>query len=209
MNHERDTLSATVHGPVLRVRMHGGGSGNVVDEALLDDLAVVLTALRDRPALRVLVLDGDGTDFCLGTDRQDLERRISGDPGGADIRRLGDKAKQVCEALEAADALTIARIQGRAVGAGLALAAFCDLRAGTADAAFRLPELAVGLPTAWGGAIARLITEIGASRIRELALTCDVLDARTAHALGLLHRVADTPEGLDVVVDTWARGAAR
>lgn len=67
-----------------------------------------------------------------------------------------------------------------------------------------MPEVGIGLPPAWGGAMGRLVSEAGTSRIRELMLTCDAFDADTAHRIGLLHRTAPL-DRLDKVIDSWTR----
>ncbi|MFM9371219.1 enoyl-CoA hydratase/isomerase family protein [Streptomyces sp. Da 82-17] len=203
------TLDITENGAVLHVRMRREDAKNVADEALLDDLSDVLAHLRQRPDLRVLVLAGEETEFCLGGDRHELESLAEADTTGEAVLRVAEKARHVCEALESADVATIAAVRGPAVGAGVALALYCDLRVGTADCTFRMPELGLGLPTAWGGALSRLIAEVGAPRIREMVLTCDVVDSARALEWSLLHRVAADSAELDKIVDRWARTIAR
>ncbi|MDI3422813.1 enoyl-CoA hydratase/isomerase family protein [Streptomyces luteolus] len=203
------TLDVTESGAALHVRMRREGAKNVADEALLDDLADVLAHLRKRPDLRVLVLAGEETEFCLGGDRHELESLAEADTTGEAVLRVAEKARRVCEALESADVATIAAVRGPAVGAGVALALYCDLRVGTVDCTFRMPELGLGLPTAWGGALSRLIAEVGAPRIREMVLTCDVVDSARALEWSLLHRVAADSTELDKIVDRWARTIAR
>ncbi len=106
------------------------------------------------------------------------------------------------------DAVTIACVHGRAVGAGLALAVACDLRVGAHDSLYRLPEVAFGLPGTWGGAAARLISEIGPAATRELLLTGRSVDAETALRMAILHRM--TPAGeLDGAVSQWIRPLLR
>ncbi|MFF4983845.1 enoyl-CoA hydratase/isomerase family protein [Streptomyces sp. NPDC001046] len=160
------------------------------------------------PALdiRVLVLSSLVEDFCPGADRD--EAALDTDATGAALRRVADKAHRLCQALENTHAITIARLHGGVIGAGLALAAYCDLRAGADTCRFRMPEVRLGLPPAWGGAMGRLIAEAGSARIRELMLTCDRFDALTTQRMGLLHRVAplDRP---DHVVGTWTRALLR
>ncbi|MFJ9817332.1 enoyl-CoA hydratase/isomerase family protein [Streptomyces sp. NPDC101151] len=195
-------------GPVLRVRFAPSAQDSTLTVAALDDLAALLHSLHDRPDIRVLLLSAAGEDFCLGADRVEYQAALAQDPTGAVMRRIADKAYRVCDALENTHAVTVARLHGRVIGAGLALASFCDLRAGADDCRFRMPEIGVGLPPAWGGAMGRLIVEGGAARIRELMLTCEAFDAVTAHRIGLLHKVA--PLGtLDAVVDAWVRPLVR
>lgn len=201
-------LRVEQRGPVLSVEFDSPETGNVVTEPLLDDLLSVLTALPDLSEIRVVVLSGAGPDFCLGGDRREFAAMIAQDRTGAGIRTSGDKARRVCEALSTAHAVTIARVQGQAVGAGMALALHCDLRVGSEDSRFRLPELALGLPTAWGGALPRLLSEAGAARIRELILTGRAFGAEEAQRLCVLHRVVPETE-LDTAVQEWARPVVR
>ncbi|MEU6602333.1 enoyl-CoA hydratase/isomerase family protein [Streptomyces flaveolus] len=202
----RQTLRTHREGPVLTIELNTPEHGNTVTDALLDDL---LAVLQDQdPAVRVLVLTGSGADFSLGGDRGEFARHLAADPTGSGIRVSGTKARRVCDALTGNPAVTIARVHGKAVGAGMALALACDLRVGSEDATFRLPELALGLPTAWGGLLPRLINEVGAARVRELVLTGRAFTAAEAHSLSVLQRVVPAHE-LDAAVDAWAKPIVR
>ncbi|MEK8172792.1 enoyl-CoA hydratase/isomerase family protein [Streptomyces sp. M19] len=79
---------------------------------------------------------------------------------------------------------------------------------GAENSRFRLPELALGLPAAWGGCLPRLLHEVGAARIRELLLTGESFDAVQAERMAVLHRVVPESE-LDAVVDRWTRPVLR
>ncbi|MFD7437341.1 enoyl-CoA hydratase/isomerase family protein [Streptomyces sp. NPDC059861] len=201
-------LGVTQTGPVLHVRLNPSLQDDTLGAAVLDELTDVLDSLHERPDIRVLVLSSSGEDFCLGADRREFQEALATDPTAGALRRIADKAHRLCQALENTHAVTIARLHGKVIGAGLALAAHCDLRAGSDTAQFRMPEVGVGLAPAWGGAMGRLIWEAGAARIRELMLTCDAFDAATAHQLGLLHKVAPV-EQLDDVVTAWTKPLAR
>ncbi|WP_369193018.1 enoyl-CoA hydratase/isomerase family protein [Streptomyces djakartensis] len=201
-------LAVTRAGAVLHVRLNPDAQGDVLSTSVLDSLLAVLDGLYDQPDVRILVLSSLGSDFCLGADRREYQDSLAADPGGTSLRRIADKAQRLCQALENTHAVTIARLHGKVVGAGLALAAYCDLRAGADTCQFRMPELGLGLAPAWGGAMGRLITEAGAARIRELMLTCETFDAATAHRLGLLHKVAPL-DSLDDTITAWTRPLAR
>ncbi|MFJ8898424.1 enoyl-CoA hydratase/isomerase family protein [Streptomyces sp. NPDC102351] len=200
------TVRTYRQGPVLTVELNVPEEGNAVGDAMLDDL---LTVLDDQdPDVRVLVLAAAGEEFCLGGDRREFPRHLDDDPTGGGIRVSGAKALRVCEALTTHPAATVARVQGRAVGAGVGLLLACDLRVGVDTATFRLPELALGVPPAWGGLLPRLISEVGVARVRELILTARVFDAQEALALSVLHKVVPAEE-LDAAVMAWARPVVR
>ncbi|MDT0444544.1 enoyl-CoA hydratase/isomerase family protein [Streptomyces johnsoniae] len=202
------SLLVSRDGHVVQVRLNTPESGNAVTEELLAELLTVLTAVRDDPGIRVLVLSGAGADFSLGGDLGEYDALMAQDPTGGRITALGAKARDVCDALAGSSAVTIARLHGRVVGAGLALSLFCDLRAGTDTTRFRMPELAVGLPIAWGGALPRLVQEAGAARVRELLLLGSSFDAAAAWQMSILHRVAAEHE-LDGVIQEWIRPLVR
>ncbi|MFJ1967403.1 enoyl-CoA hydratase/isomerase family protein [Streptomyces sp. NPDC087903] len=206
--HRREAVAVEQDGPVLRVRLNPSGKDDTLGVAVLDDLIALLDDLHERPDVRILHLSSLGEDFCLGADRGEYQEALAADPTGATLRRIADKAHRLCQALEITHAVTIAQLHGRVIGAGLALASFCDLRAGADTCRFRMPEVGLGLPPAWGGAMGRLVSEAGAARIRELMLTCDTFDAPTAHRLGLLHKVVP-PDQLDQAVNAWTRPLVR
>ncbi|MGC5038123.1 MULTISPECIES: enoyl-CoA hydratase/isomerase family protein [unclassified Streptomyces] len=201
-------LALTRNGAVLHVGLNPAAQDDVLTTAVLDALINVLDDLHEQPDVRILVLSSLGSDFCLGADRREYQDALDTDPTGGTLLRLADKAQRLCQALENTHAVTIARLHGKVVGAGLALAAYCDLRAGADSCRFRMPELGLGLAPAWGGAMGRLITEAGAARIRELMLTCETFDASTAHRLGLLHKVAPL-DALDETVTAWTKPLSR
>lgn len=202
-------VGLTRTGSVLHVRLNPSAQDDdVLSSAVLDALIAVLDGLHEQPDVQILVLSSLGKDFCLGADRREYQDALATDPTGTTLRRIADKAHRLCQALENTHAVTIARLHGKVVGAGLALAAHCDLRAGADTCRFRMPEIGLGLAPAWGGAMGRLITEAGAARIRELMLTCEEFDAPTAHRLGLLHKSAPLDD-LDDTITAWTRPLAR
>jgi methylglutaconyl-CoA hydratase len=203
-----EAVAVDLDGPVLRVHLKPARDDDTLSVAAIDDLIAILEDLHQRPDIRILVLSSLGENFCTGADRKEYQAALVTDPTGAALRRIADKAHRLCQGLETTDAITIARLHGKVIGAGLALASFCDLRVAAETCQFRMPEVGLGLPPAWGGAMGRLIAEAGAARIRELMLTCDTFDASSAHGLGLIHK-AVAYEDLDSAVDTWARQLVR
>jgi enoyl-CoA hydratase/carnithine racemase len=206
-----DPLNIVRAGGVVHVALNRPEAGNAVDEAVLDGLIALLDQIRFQPDVRVLTLSGAGADFCLGGDRAELLRLGAEDAegGAASVQRVADKAKHVCEALSTLPAVTIACVHGKCMGAGMVLALSCDLRVGTQDSSFRLPELALGMPTAWGGGLARLVSEVGIAKTRELVLIGDVVTAYDARDYAILHRVADSAADAEKVVDGWIRPLLR
>ncbi|WP_438484292.1 enoyl-CoA hydratase/isomerase family protein [Streptomyces sp. S186] len=195
-------------GPVLTVRLNSPETGNALSEPVLDELLTVLRGIPHEPGIRVVILSGAGADFCLGADRREFAESLAADPTGAGVRVVGAKARQVCDALATTEAVTVARLHGGVIGAGIGLALFCDLRAGADNCRFRLPEAALGVPPAWGGVLPRLMHEAGAARVRELILTADTFDAATAQRMSILHQVVPEAE-LDGAITRWIKPLVR
>ncbi|MFJ5222240.1 enoyl-CoA hydratase/isomerase family protein [Streptomyces sp. NPDC088400] len=206
-----DDLKAlhVVHeGPVLKVRLNSPETGNAISGLLLDELLAVLGALDEHPDIRVLILSAAGDDFCLGADRREFPSLLAEYPNGAGLRAAGNKARRMCDLMATTGVVTIARLHGSVVGAGLGLAVLCDLRVGADNCRFRLPELGLGIPPAWGGIMPRMFHETGAARIRELILTADNFDAEKAAELTILHKAVPEDE-LDKTVARWTKPLLR
>ena len=143
--------------------------------------------LNDTPEIRVVIFRGEGEIFSAGADlgnpkeagkpKNDLDRRRRS--------RIGDRTIQAVQAL---DAITIAVVQGAAIGGGCVLALACDLRVLSEDAFLSVPEVDIAMPLTWG-AIPLLMGEIGSARTLEFVATCERLDAETAYRWGLANHV--------------------
>ncbi|MEV0622702.1 enoyl-CoA hydratase/isomerase family protein [Nonomuraea sp. NPDC050404] len=210
-------------GSVARIQLNRPHEHNMLTVAMLKELAAAVERLHDDhtpydagqagdamaapEGVRVIVLSGHGPSFCRGVDIAEMSR-LAGAGDQRAVRAAVEAGRRVCQALSASPAITIAQVHGKVIGAGVCLAAHCDLRISSDTATFCLPELTIGVPALWGGAGPRLAMEVGISRLRELVLTGEVLDAATATGHGLVHRLA--PAGrLPEETTTWARRLAR
>lgn len=158
---------------------------NALDAGLLAALeAALAAAVADRrPAL---VLSGDGGVFCTGMDLAAVTALAAGQA----TRPLHEAFARVLARLGDMPVLTIALVDGEALGGGLALAAACDVVIATDAARFGLPEALWGLlPANAAPVVAR---RSGVQAARRLALTTEAVDADTARLLGLAdYRVGD------------------
>ncbi|MFF8996653.1 cytochrome P450 [Streptomyces achromogenes] len=200
------SVTTVTDGAVLTVVLDRPGAGNTLDTSALSALLDIFAGLPLRPEVQTVVLAGGGDTFCGGLDIDEL--RQLADSGQDGLRPVLTLADQLCAAIRAAPQITIARLHGAVVGAGVGLAVCCDLRICAEDATFRLPEATFGLPLAWGGVLARLVAETGAALVREMVLTGDRIDAATARGRGLVHRTVPAARLADVS-SSWARRLAR
>jgi enoyl-CoA hydratase/carnithine racemase len=91
--------------------------------------------------------------------------------------------------------ITIAAIEGYAVGGGLALSLACDWRVLAQDAFVSLPEIALGIPLTWG-TIPRLVNLLGPAKAKRLTILCERFTAPEALGLGLVDYISDKGQAL-------------
>ena len=199
------TLEVERDGPVLRVWFNRPDRRNALNATALEEVETLFTGLQSDFETRVVVLGGRGISFCAGADRTDPPGSVAfkTSAGGNERKRrfLLQLGLRAARAVEDTEVVTVARIQGHAVGGGCVLAAACDFRIATHGTKFHVPEVDLGIPLTWG-ATPRLIQEIGAARTRELILLCDPVDGRTAASWGLAHRSVEEAD-LDTEVERW------
>jgi enoyl-CoA hydratase/carnithine racemase len=95
---------------------------------------------------------------------------------------------RTAEAIESLPQVTIAAVNGLAVGGGVVLAACCDLRVAAESAWFSIPEVDLNLPMTWNS-LPRLMRELGPTRTKELVMTCDRFSAQDAERWGFVNHV--------------------
>ncbi len=181
---------------VALVTVNNAARRNALGNAGKRELAEALESVSAQDDVRVVVLTGAG-------DRAFI--------GGADVAEMSTFAHghasegpslthRVCEAIRRAPVPVIARVNGYCFGAGLEIAASCDMRAAADSARFGMPEVLFGLPS---GMEACLLPQlIGWGKTRELVFTGRHIDAQEAAACGLIERIVP-PDGLDAAVEEW------
>ncbi len=161
-------------GVVARLTVDNQAKLNVLDSRLTDALRRAVEGLAAEAELRAVVLTGAGSRaFIGGADIRELAALTP-----ATARSFITGLHALCAALQALPVPVIARIQGYCLGAGLEIAAACDLRAAAEDARFAMPEVRVGIPSVIEAAL--LPRLVGMGRARELVLTGAAIGAAEA-----------------------------
>ena len=167
-------------GRVAYVTVDHPGKLNILNRALMKELADRLTSLAGDGMLRAVVLDGAGERaFIGGADIRDMAA-LTRDNAAEFITLL----HHACDAIRRLPVPVIARIHGYAIGAGLEVAAACDLRIAGEHARFGMPEVKVGIPSVIEAAL--LPSLIGWGRTRRLLFTGETIDAAKAEDWGLV-----------------------
>lgn len=176
------------------IRMNRPNEMNTLNFQLTRDLVRALEACWDDAAAKVVVVTGSGKAFCAGGDVAAF--RSAADIGDA-TRQMTKDFDPLVSGIRRMAKPVIAMINGVCMGAGLSLAAACDLRICAASAAFRQAYTSVGLTPdgAWSLHVPLLI---GFGRASELIFSDPVFDAKKACEIGLVTEVADDAELEDV-----------
>ncbi len=183
-------------GTVARITVNNAEQRNALGNAGKRELAEAFEHVSAEPRLRVVVLTGAGErSFIGGANVTEMATFTHGhaNEGPALTHR-------VCEAIRRAPVPVIARVNGYCFGAGLEIAAACDMRATVDTARFGMPEVLFGLPS---GMEACLLPQlIGWGKTRELVYTGRHIDAKEAADCHLVERIT-TPDGLDAAIEDW------
>jgi 2-(1,2-epoxy-1,2-dihydrophenyl)acetyl-CoA isomerase len=164
---------------------------NALDPATARELAATLERCASDAAARAVVLTGAGRAFCAGGDMKAAYRHIqSGDAPRAYFETLVPALNRAVLALRAMEKPALAAINGDTSGAGLSLAAACDLRLMARSARLKPAFGSIGqVPGGgWSLTVPRLI---GAAKAFELLYSSELLDAQAALGLGLVSEVVD------------------
>jgi enoyl-CoA hydratase len=165
---------------VLWVTIDRPETRNAVDLATLRAIEAIMNDLADA---RVVVLSGAPPAFCSGADLT-----------GVELGEFTDTLQRVLKSFGAAPVITMAAVDGPALGAGSQLAAACDLRMSTPESRFGVPAAKLGLAVdRW--TVDRLVQEAGAAVARRMLLTGE--SATGAELLGgFVHRLGTVDEAL-------------
>jgi enoyl-CoA hydratase/carnithine racemase len=169
-------------GQVARIFLNRPEKANALDSPTLEALRGALRALAADRSLRAVVLGGRGRSFCGGADREEL-KTLTAETARAFVTRIHD----VCQAIREAPLPVVARLHGAVIGAGLEIAAACDLRVAAEGTKFAMPEVRLGIPSVVEAAL--LPRLVGSGRAAWLVLTGEAIDASRALEWGLVEEI--------------------
>lgn len=178
------TLDVAVHGAVGTITLHRAEKRNAVTYDMWVALGEASRRLAHDPAVRVVVLRGDGAHFCAGADITELlAERAHGMPSFMDVNMAAEHA------LATLPKPVVAVVQGDCIGGGAALAIDCDIRIAVHGARFGITPAKLGIvyPPA---SLERAVRLLGPAATR-LLYTGDLIDATEAHRIGLVDELLD------------------
>jgi enoyl-CoA hydratase/carnithine racemase len=183
-------------GVVATVSLDLKGKINIVDGEGCADIARTFFKESANESVRLVVVRGEGGHAFIGG--ADIFTMADLDPDSAEAFITG--LHNVCHAIRKCPVPVIAAIDGYCLGAGLEVAAACDLRIAKEGATFGMPEVHVGIPSVIEAAL--LPSLIGWGRTRELVYTGVLWDCDMALSTGLIERVAE-PDNFNEALEDW------
>jgi methylglutaconyl-CoA hydratase len=181
---------------VAQVTMSRPAVFNAFDEVMIAELDATFAELSADPAVRMIVLAGEGKHFSAGADLQWMQRAsiASIEWNLDDARRFASMLSRI----ETCPKPTLARVQGSALGGGVGLACVCDIAIAADNASLAVSEAKFGILPAVIGPY--LTNAVGKRQARRLALTTTRIAAAEALSIGLVHQVV-TLDQLDAAID--------
>jgi len=179
------TVTLAVADGVARVTLARPDVRNAFNAAVIRELHALFTQLSQDPAIRAVVLAGEGKVFCGGADVNWMRASLE-----VDFEQNVVDAEWMSEMYRSIDRCSkpvIARIHGAALGGGAGLAAVCDVAIAAGDALFGFTETKLGIIPAVISPF--VLAKIGVSNARALFLTGERFGAERAREIGLVHEV--------------------
>ena len=207
MHRDYETLRLSHDGPVATLALNRPANRNAIGGTMMAELHEAVSQIAADSTVRVLVLRGEGADFCPGADVKHYGGRGAEAAGRARWSPITEF--QVPVMLHEMSAITIAAIRGACAGAGFGWACACDLRVACETGRFNSAFLDVGVAGDMGGpwTLPRIL---GAAKARELYLLPGKFDAAEALRIGLVSKVsgaADFEADLSALTARLARAA--
>jgi enoyl-CoA hydratase len=179
---------------VVSITLNRPEAMNALSMRLSDELVFAIEKIRQSTNIKFVIIKGAGEHFCVGDDIKEMFKW--GDAN--DIMRRARYYQNMANQLEELDKVTIAAVDGYAVGGGLEITMVCDFVIATERAKWGMPEVDVGITPGWGGTT-RLTRLIGRRRAKEINLIGALHTARKAVEWNLWNRVVPNDQ-LDLEV---------
>lgn len=208
--HQHGSVSRAKHDRIALVTLNRTGKRNAMDEQLLLDLLDALRDVeRDRDVL-AMVLTGSGSVFSSGADRSPTNGITDPVERNRVFAQYSDRLAglmvDVFALLSDMRVLSVAAVNGHAVGGGFLVALGCDFRVASQDAKFWFPEIELGRAIS-KRTVDTLVHFVGPAVAREMVLTAKRYSAEEAKHLNLVNEVTPSENVMDAAV-RWARALA-
>src|SRR5688572_31143835 len=183
------TLKLEIRGAIATVTLNRPEARNAMSAQLMREMIACAGRIGAKRDIDVVIVQGAGKHFSAGADLKDAKRWGNTQRPLDEQRDIAALGYRMARAWEEVPQITLAAIEGYAIGGGLALVAALDWRVIAEDAFVSLPEIALGIPLTWG-TLPRLVNLVGPARAKRLSILCERIPAADALAMGLVDYVA-------------------
>lgn len=202
-----ENVTIEKQGPVALVRFDRKGARNAFNQQTILELTDVARRFQDDLETQAVVLTGTRESFSGGIDLKERASRAVTAGSDLELRRTYYRGVKLCQAWEDMPQITVAAIEGMAVGAGVALPLALDWRVMGRNAFLYVPEVKIGINLQWG-ALPRLITLVGPARAKRICILCERMSAEHALDWGLIEEIADDGHVVEKAMELAATAAS-
>ncbi|HEY4224775.1 MAG TPA: enoyl-CoA hydratase-related protein [Pseudolysinimonas sp.] len=187
-----DILISEVDGAIATLTLNRPAERNAISDELREELRSELERVSRIPEVRVVILTGAGKSFCAGGDVKSMRERLAAQAGeiGLEGWRRQRRTGALASTLHSLDQITIAAVNGHAVGLGLDLALACDFIVAAPQAVFAASFVNRGLVPD-GGGMYYLPRRIGLQKTKDLIFSGRTVDSDEAARIGLVDVIAE------------------
>ena len=171
-------------GPVATITLNRPEKCNALSINLSAEFADAVNNVKMDDELKIVVFKGAGGNFSGGDDITEFPQWGT----TANIFERGKLYQHTADEIESLNKMTIAAVEGSAVGGGLEITMVCDFVIAAEGSRFGIPEIDIGMTPGWGGT-QRMGRFVGRRRIREMILLGTMLDAHQAKEVELVNKV--------------------
>jgi len=176
-------------GGILLLTLNRPAKANSFDSETFSELEEILEWVEKKDSIRVVIATGAGKNFSAGVDINLLNRLPL-----AEARGFVYRGMELLERIEKSEKITIAAINGPALGGGFIFSFPFDIRISSDRAFFAITEVAFGVVPTWGGT-QRLARLVGSGRAKEILFSGDRFSVEEAYRIGLVNKIV-SPDSL-------------
>ena len=199
---EYKNIKVDVDGAIARITIDRPKALNALNSETLSELSLAFSDLENGGEVRVCIITGGGEKaFVAGADIGELKTLAM-----ASAKAFSENGHELFAQIENSNTVTIAAINGFALGGGCELAMACDIRVASEKAKFGQPEVNLGIIPGFGGT-QRLPRLVGKGRAKELIFTGRIITAEEAMRIGLVEAICP-PDKLTEAADALAGSIA-
>ncbi len=196
-------IKVSIDGVHADITMHTDSGVNVMSSEAIRSFRQAIDQVRADRNVRTTTIRAEGKVFLAGADIKEMSEF-----GRTEAEAYAKLGQETLDALETLPSITVAAINGAALGGGLELALACDFRIAVKSAKIGLPETSLGLIPGWAG-IRRLTRLVGPSHAKRLFYSAMPVSAENGMAYGLVDEIVNSTEDLEARVPAFCRSFKR